>query len=371
MQMERGAWVEVNLDAIRHNVLVAKKNLRPATKLCAVVKANAYGHGAVKVAQEAVKAGADFLAVALPQEGVELREAGITQPIVVLGMLLPKVAPIVVKYNLSYGVFDEERLQVLNEAALAQHKKAKVHLVIDTGMHRIGVHVSAAGAFAAKAKSLPGIEIEGMFSHFATADGHNKDYAAYQFDRFMEAAREIEAQGVKVPIKHIANSAAIAELPQYQLDMARQGVTLYGMRPADILEPYREYRPAMTVKALIGFVKTLPAGASIGYGRTFTTKKPSVIATVPIGYADGLNRALSNKGYMIIRGHQAPIVGRICMDQVMLDVTGIPDVKVGEEITVFGGAELPFETVAKWQQTICYEVTCDLSLRLPRVYVRD
>ena len=369
--MERGAWVEVNLDAIKNNVLVAKRSLKPATKLCAVVKANAYGHGAVQVAREAAAAGVDFFAVALPQEGIELREAGITKPILVLGILLPKVADLVVKYNLSYAVFDEERLMALNEAALAQHKKAKIHIAVDTGMHRIGLHVSAAGAFAAKAAKLPGIEIEGMFSHFATADDENKEYAAYQYQRFLAANKEIEAQGVHIPIKHIANSAAIAELPQYQLDMARQGITLYGMRPAGITVPYQEYRPAMVVKALVGFVKTLPAGADIGYGRTFTTAKPSVIATVPIGYADGLNRALSNKGYMIIRGRKAPIVGRICMDQVMLDVTDIPDVKVGDEIIVFGGPELPFETVAKWQQTICYEVTCDLSLRLPRVYVRD
>ena len=369
--MERGAWIEVNLDAIKNNVEVARRNLKPSTKLCAVVKANAYGHGAVEVAKEAAAAGVDFFAVALPQEGIELREAGITQPIVVLGILLPKVAPLVVKYNLSYAVFDEERLMALNDAALAQHTKAKVHIVVDTGMHRIGLHVSAAGAFAAKAAKLPGIEVEGMFSHFATADGEKKDYAAYQYQRFLTAAGEIEKQGVHIPVKHIANSAAIAELPQYQLDMVRQGITLYGMRPADITAPYEDYRPAMVVKALVGFVKTLPAGADIGYGRTFTTKKPSVIATVPLGYADGLNRALSNKGYMIIRGQKAPIVGRICMDQVMLDITDITDVKVGDEIIVFGGPELPFETVARWQQTICYEVTCGLSLRLPRIYVRD
>jgi alanine racemase len=371
MYIERGAWAEVNLDAIQHNVQVAKKSIKPTTKLCAVVKADAYGHGAVQVAQAADRAGANFFAVALPQEGILLRDAGIEKPILVLGLLAPKVADLVVKYNLSYAVFDEERLMALNEAALANHAKAKIHLAVDTGMHRIGMHVGAAGAFAEKAAKLPGIKIEGMFSHFATADESNKDFAAYQFNRFQEAARRIEAKGIHIPIKHIANSAAIAELPQYQMDMVRQGVTLYGMRPANIVKPYKNYRPAMVVKATVGFVKTLPAGAGIGYGQTFVTAKPSVIATVPIGYADGLNRALSNNGYMIIRGKHAPIVGRICMDQVMLDVTGIPDVKIGDEVTVFGGEELPFETVAKWQKTICYEITCALSPRLPRIYVRD
>lgn len=374
MQIERGTWAEINLDAVAHNVKLAKENLRPSTRLCAVVKADAYGHGAVRVAQEAAKAGADFFAVALLQEGIDLREAGIEQPILVLGSMStqPGVADFVVRYDISHAVFDEERLMLLNEAAVKQGKKAKIHIAVDTGMHRIGVHVKNAGVFAQKAAAYPGIEIEGVFSHFATADAADKEYAALQFERFKKAIREIEAKDIFIPIKHIANSAAITELEQYQMDMVRQGITLYGLHPAHMISCYSGFRPVMTVKAQVSFVKTLPAGCSIGYGRTFTTTRPfSIIATVPIGYADGVNRALSNTGYMLIKGQPAPIVGRVCMDQVMLDVSEIPDVKVGDEVIVFGGTELPFEKVAEWCHTICYEIVCAVSPRVPRVYVRD
>ena len=370
MYIQRGAWAEINLDAIAHNVRVAKASLKPGTKLCAVVKADAYGHGAVRVAQEAARNGADFFAVALLQEAVTLRDAGIDLPILVLGSMLPDVADLVVRYDISHAVFDEERLYALNEAALRQHTKAKIHIVIDTGMHRIGVHVKDAGKFAKLAASLPGIYIEGAFSHFATADADDKDYAAYQFARFQEAMQLIEAEGVQIPIKHIANSAALTELEEYQMDMVRQGITLYGLHPAHMIDCYKNFEPVMTVKTLVSFVKKLPAGASIGYGRTFVTKRESVIATIPIGYADGVSRQLSNKGYMLINGERAPIVGKVCMDQCMLDVTDIPDVKLGDEVVVFGGRDLPMELVAEWAQTICYELICAVSPRVPREYVR-
>ena len=374
MQIERGTWAEVNLDAVAHNVKLAKQNLAASTRLCAVVKADAYGHGAIRVAREAEKVGADFFAVALLQEGIQLREAGIEKPILVLGSLStqPGVADFAVRYDISHAVFDEERLALLNEAALKQGKKARVHIAVDTGMHRIGIHVKDAAIFARKALSYPGIQLEGVFSHFATADADDKEYAALQFARFKNAVAAIEAQGIHIPIRHIANSAAITELQEYQMDMVRQGITLYGLHPAHMIDCYSGFRPVMAVKAQVGFVKTLPAGCSIGYGRTFTTTRPfSIIATVPIGYADGVDRGLSNKGYMLIKGQPAPIVGRVCMDQVMLDVSDIPDVKVGDEVLVFGGTELPFEKVAEWAGTICYEIVCAVSPRVPRVYVRD
>lgn len=370
MYIQRGAWAEINLDAVANNVRAAKASLKPGTKLCAVVKADAYGHGAVRVAQEAARNGADFFAVALLQEGVALRDAGIDLPILVLGAMLPNVADLVVHYDISHAVFDKERLYALNEAALRQHKKAKIHIKIDTGMHRIGVHVKDAGKFAKLAASLPGIFIEGVFSHFATADADDKDYAAYQFARFQEALRLIENEGVHIPIRHICNSAGLTELEEYQLDMVRQGITLYGLHPAHMIECYKNFAPVMTVKTVVSYVKELPAGSSIGYGRSFTTKRPSVIATIPIGYADGVSRQLSNKGYMLVHGERAPIVGKVCMDQLMLDVTDIPEVKVGDEVIVFGGHELPMELVAEWANTICYELVCAVSPRVPREYVR-
>ena len=250
------------------------------------------------------------------------------------------------------------------------HTKAKIHIKIDTGMHRIGVHVRDAGRFAKLAASLPGIYIEGVFSHFATADADDKQYAAYQFERFQEALRLIEAEGVHIPIRHIANSAALTELQEYQLDMVRQGITLYGLHPAHMIDCYKDFEPVMTVKTQVAFVKTLPPGETIGYGRTYTLTRPSVIATVPIGYADGVSRRLSNRGYMLVNGMKAPIIGRVCMDQTMLDVTDIPDVKLGSEVIVFGGRELPMELVAEWADTICYEIICDVSPRVPREYVR-
>lgn len=371
MYINRGTVAEINLDAIANNVRFAKKNLKPGVKLCAVVKANGYGHGAVRVALESLKAGAEFLAVAIAAEGVELREAGIDAPILVLGPMMPQVADIVVKYDLAHAVFDEERLYALNEAALRQNKKAKIHIKIDTGMRRIGVQPKEAGKFAKLAASLPGIEIEGTFSHFSTADGESKDYSALQFANFMEAISLIEAEGIRIPIRHIANSAAITELPQYQLDMVRQGISLYGLLPGRPLECYNELRQAMCVKSVVAHIKTLPAGESVGYGRTFTTPRECIIATVPLGYADGVDRHLSNRGHMLVHGQKAPIAGRVCMDQLMLDVTDIPDVKVGDEVIVLGHPDVSTELVAEWAETITHEITCGISPRVPREYVRD
>lgn len=370
MHIQRGAWAEINLDAVAHNVQTAKANLKPATRLCAVVKADAYGHGAVRVAQEAARNGADFFAVALLQEAVQLRDAGIDLPILVLGAMLPEVAELVVRYDISHAVFDEERLYALNEAALKLHTKAKIHIKIDTGMHRIGIPPEEAGSFARLAASLPGIYIEGVFSHFATADADDKQYAAYQFRRFQKALSLIRAGGIHIPIRHIANSAALTELQEYQLDMVRQGITLYGLHPAHMIDCYKDFEPVMTVKTQVAYLKTLPAGETIGYGRTYTLQRTSRVATVPIGYADGVSRRLSNRGYMLINGEKAPIIGKVCMDQIMLDVTDIPDVKIGDEVIVFGGRALPMELVAEWADTICYEIVCAVSPRVPREYVR-
>lgn len=370
MHIQRGAWAEINLDAIAHNVQTAKANLKPDTRLCAVVKADAYGHGAVRVAQEAARNGADFFAVALLQEAVQLRDAGIDLPILVLGAMLPEVADIVVRYDISHAVFDRERLYALNEAALKLHTKAKIHIKIDTGMHRIGIPAEEAGRFARLAASLPGIYIEGVFSHFATADADDKQYAAYQYQCFQKALSLIEAEGVHIPLRHIANSAALTELQEYQLDMVRQGITLYGLHPAHMIDCYKDFEPVMTVKTQVAYLKTLPPGETIGYGRTYTLQRTSRVATVPIGYADGVSRRLSNRGYMLINGEKAPIIGRVCMDQIMLDVTDIPDVKIGDEVIVFGGRELPMELVAEWADTICYEIVCAVSPRVPREYVR-
>lgn len=370
MHINRGVWAEINLNAINNNIKVAKASLAGGAKLCAVVKADAYGHGAVRVAQECLAAGADFLAVALLQEGVILRDAGIEAPILVLGSLVPEEAEACVAYDIAHACYDEERLFALNEAAIKLGKKAKIHIKLDTGMHRIGVKIEEAGKFAALAKSLPGIEIEGCFSHFATADEESKAFSDLQFARYQEGVKLIEEAGVTIPIKHIANSAGIAELPQYHMDMARQGISLYGMRPGDFPEIYKDYQPAMIIKAKIAYVKELEEGEPVGYGRTKYCERKTRVATLGLGYADGFNRHLSNKGYCIVCGKKAPILGRICMDQSMIDITDIPEAKLGTEVIVMGGPELPMEDVAEIAGTISHELCCDINWRVPRVYVR-
>ena len=373
MQINRGTFAEVNLDAIIDNMRFARSTMKPETKLCAVVKANAYGHGAAVVAKACDEGGADYFAVALLEEGVELREAGITKPIMVLGTLpnMPELADICVQYDIAHACFDDARLELLNAAGVKAGKKAKIHIVLDTGMSRIGLQLEDAVAFAKKAASLPGIEICGMFSHLSKADEEDKWFAKLQFQRYMDTVAAIEAEGIKIPIRHIANSAAITEIPEFQLDMTRQGITLYGLLPNEPLPCYAALRPALVLKTQVAFVKELPVGRLIGYGGTYTTCRPRKIATLPIGYADGVPRLLSNKGYMLVHGQKAPVVGRVCMDQLMLDVTDIPDVKIGDEVIVFGGKDLPIEQVAAWAMTNPHEVVCDLNKRIPRVYVRD
>lgn len=240
MEVERGAWAEINLDAVANNVREAKRLLKPTTKLCAVVKADAYGHGAVPVASEAVRSGADFFAVALSQEGIELRNAGIDKPILILGPMpiMPGVADNIVRYGLSQAVFDVRRLEILAQAAATAGQKARVHLAVDTGMNRIGVQVDEVADFAKKIVSCPDIELEGIFSHFCSADERDKDFTRLQYERFEKAVRAIEAEGIHIPVKHIANSAGLSELTQYQWDMSRQGITLYGMRPSSAVEGY-------------------------------------------------------------------------------------------------------------------------------------
>jgi len=365
----RNVWAEVDLSAIGHNIKETKKVLQPDTKLCAVVKANAYGHGAVPVAKAAIEAGADFLAVAMTQEALELRLAGVDVPILILGALTPGHEETVVEYNISQTVPDFKSAEILSAAAVKKDKVAKIHLVVETGMNRIGCKVSEAGNLAEAIVALPNVELEGVFSHFAKADAEDKTYMQRQYDAFAEAIKNIEAKGVCVPIKHIANSAAITEAPEVHMNMVRQGITLYGLWPSSEVKRSLNYQPVMSLKAKVVFVKEVPAGEKIGYGCTYETTRTTKVATLPLGYADGISRKLSNRGYVSIRGCKAPIVGRVCMDQMMVDITDIPDVTEGDEAIIFGGNEISIDTVAEWMETINYEVLCLLSDRIPRRYV--
>lgn len=366
---ERAVWAEIDLSAISHNVEQIRKVTASNAKVCAVVKADGYGHGAVAVARTALQAGADRLAVAIVSEAVELRKAGFRVPILVLGYTPTYQADLIVENDIIQTIFSVELAQALSTAAVLAGKKAKVHIKIDTGMARVGVSPSDAGQFAAAIAALPGIEIEGVYSHFATSDSYDKSFTYEQYHRFMEGIEYIKGQGIHIPIRHIANSAALLELPEMHLDMVRPGIILYGLWPSAEVKQKLVLKPAMKFKAQVGFVKELAAKSSISYGRTYFTVQNSRIATLPVGYADGWSRLLANKAEVLVHGQRAPLVGRVCMDQCMIDVSHIPDIAVSDEVLLFGGSELPVEEIAEKMGTINYEIVCMIGKRVPRCYV--
>lgn len=365
----RAVWAEIDLGALEKNYEQIKSRLKPEVKLCAVVKADAYGHGALAVARAAVAAGASYLAVATLSEGIALRQAGFTTPILLLGLVMPEEAADVVAYGITQTVCSTELAAALSREAVRQKRTVCVHLKVDTGMGRIGVRPGEIGALAAQIAAMPGIRIEGIFSHFAMADCRDKSYTEKQLEAFRQAVAAVEAQGVHPSIRHIAESAAILEIPEAQFDMVRAGVIQYGLWPSDEVTHPIALHPVMKLQARVVWLKTLHKGESIGYGRAFVAERESRIATLPVGYADGYIRAYGPKGCVEIRGRRAPIAGRICMDQVMIDVTDIPDVKIGDTAVLFGSPSLTIDEAAGWLGTINYEVPCLLSPRVPRVYV--
>lgn len=366
---ERSVWVEIDLGAIAHNVKEIRKITAEKTKICAVVKADAYGHGAVAVARAVLQAGADRLAVAIMSEALELRRAGFRVPILVLGHTPLGQAPIIVDHDITQTVFSMDLAQAISKVAVAAGKTVNVHIKIDTGMGRIGIRPENAGDFVEAVSRLPGIRIEGVFSHFATSDSSDKSFTYEQYNQFMQALQLIEDKGIEIPIRHIANSAAVLDLPEMHLDMVRPGIILYGLWPSDEVNHTIELRPAMKFKAQVCFSKDMPSEAPISYGRAYFTNQPSRIATLPVGYADGWSRLLVNKVHVVVRGQRAPLVGRVCMDQCMIDVTHIPGVITGDEALLFGGDDLPVEEVATHMGTINYEIICMVGKRVPRLYV--
>lgn len=366
---ERGAWAEIDLSALENNIREIKSCVKNGARFCAVVKADAYGHGALAVAKKAVEMGADYLAVAVLSEAIALRKAGFTVPILILGGTQIEEADTVVGNDVTQAVFTIEAVKALSAAAVRQNKTVRVHMAVDTGMGRIGVRPEDAGTFAAEIVSLPNIELEGMFSHFALADAEDKSYAAEQFSRFKVAMESTEAAGVRIKIKHIANSAAILEMPETHLDMVRAGVILYGLWPSDEVKRVIDLKPVMSVKARITLVKNLHKGETVSYGRTWAPKRESIIATLPLGYADGYTRLYAKKAVVDYDGKKIPVVGRICMDQCMVDATDVPQIKTGDTVTIFGTENLTADTLAGWLGTINYEIVCMMSPRLPRVYI--
>ncbi len=376
------AWTEIDLDALKSNLTGIRKLLRPSTKVCAVVKADAYGHGVKEVAHFFAECGVDYFAVSMADEALQLRLLGIDKPILILGYTDPVRADELVKNNITQSIFDLDMAQALSDAALRQGTKCKVHIKIDTGMSRVGFRAgyNAVKAITAISK-LPGIIIEGMFTHFATADELDRAYMDYQFELFEGVAEELDRIGIHVPVRHVANSAAMMMYPETQLDMVRPGIILYGMYPSLEVDKNRlELKTAMSLKANITLIKRVYAGDTVSYGRTFTAERDMLVATIPIGYADGYMRSLSNKGCMLVNGQRAPVIGRVCMDQCMIDVTHIQGpIAVGDEVVVYGVQEycgpegsfkdcITIEEVAATCGMINYEMSCIIGKRIPRVY---
>lgn len=366
----------VSLDAIRDNIQNGKKLLAPGTGMMAVVKADAYGHGAVPVAQ-GIDDLVDAYAVAIPEEGIELRNAGITKPILILGYTAPEMAEAAIRHELSMAVFQSETARAYQKAAQRIGKTARVHIKLDTGMSRIGYaccreSVEDIETFA----RLPQLRLEGLFTHFAKADELDKTFARNQLKKYLEFAGWLKERGIEIPIRHVCNSAGVIDIPEGDLDMVRFGITMYGMYPTDEVTKERlPVQPAMELKTHISYVKTLPAGVGIGYSGTYVTERESRIATIPVGYGDGYPRGLSNAGRVLIHGKSAPIRGRICMDQCMVDVTEIPEAVQGDMVTLLGqdGEErISAEEIgATVGNSFHYEVVCDIGKRVPRVYYRD
>ena len=364
----RDVCAEINLGAIKNNLTKIRKHIQPTAKLCAVVKANAYGHGAVEVAKVADEVGADFLAVATVEEGLQLRHADFKLPILVLGLIPETAIQISIRNELTLTVCDFDFAKKISDIAAKENILAKVHLKVETGMGRIGIFPDDAVEVAEKISKLPNVELEGIFTHFSDADSIDKTFTYKQLEIFKNTCEKISARGVKIKIRHIAESAAILEIPDAHLDMVRSGIITYGLYPSAEVQKTIQIQPAMKLKAKIVYLKKISAGTSIGYGREFVAQKDSVIATLPLGYADGYIRAYKNFS-VEVRGKLAPIAGRVCMDQVMIDVTEILGVKVGDEVILFGGDLISIDDAAKHLQTINYEVTCLVSDRVPRNFI--
>ncbi len=363
----------ISLDAIRDNIKKGRALLPQETKLMAVVKADAYGHGAVPVAK-AIDNLVDTFGVAMPEEGVELRKNGITKPILILGYTPPQMAELAIRYDIMMGVFQSEIAKQYNEIAKKLNKKAKVHIKLDTGMSRIGYLCCEESLVdIEKIAKLPFVEIDGMYTHFSKADEADKTFAKNQLKKYMEVANELEKRGIFIPCKHVCNSAGMIDIPEGDLNMVRFGVTMYGMYPTDdVTKEKLPVTPAMELKAHITYVKTLPKGIGIGYSGTYITEKETRIATISVGYGDGYPRGLSGSGRVLIHGKSAPIRGRICMDQCMVDVTEIPEAKQGDIVTLMGRDGEQFISAEEIGETVGnsfhYEVVCDFGKRVPRVY---
>lgn len=378
MEGTERAWAEIDLDAIAHNVRQIKSCLAPGVKLMGVVKADAYGHGVEKTAEVVLENGADCLAVACIDEAIQLRHAGFKCPVLILGFSSEETVERLLEDDITPAVFSYKFAKQLSDAAVMRGKTAKIHIKVDTGMFRIGFLCGDDASRNETVKQiikisrLPNIELEGIFTHLSTADEKDTEYSHTQFQRFCDVVSLLEKEGLHIPIKHCANSAGLIRFPEMQLDMVRAGIVIYGLRPSlDVSYKPVELKPAMKFKTRIINIKEVAAGSGISYGRTFTAKKALRVATLPVGYADGYSRLLSDKAEVSLGGVSAKQIGRICMDQCMIDVTDVNNINIGDEVTLFGDSVVTADSIAEKMGTINYEVACMVGKRIPRVYIRN
>ena len=366
----------IDLDALEYNIKSIRKKTPEGTGIIGVIKADAYGHGSVEVAQVLLENGADWFAVAVVDEGLNLRKHGINAPILLLGYTPELRFEDVINNGFIQTMYSYEMAEKLSKTAVRLGKTAVVHIKIDTGRGRIGYRVNNEAADEiVRISKLPGIEVNGMFTHFAASDEADKAYTNMQFERFMKMDKMLKDRGLNIPVRHAANSAAIMDIDSMMLNMVRPGIILYGAYPSDeVIKENLDLRPVMSIKTHVSFVKEVEKGDCISYGRTYTAPDKRKIATIPVGYADGFIRAYAKEGKVLIKGKFAPIVGRICMDQFMVDVTDIDDVKINDEVVLMGTQgenSITADDIAKALNTINYEVFCTLSKRVPRQYIRN
>lgn len=382
MNMVKRTWAEISLNAIEHNYNVIRNKVADDTKVCCVIKADGYGHGAVELSQIYEKLGADFFAVSNIDEGIEIRKSGSKLPIVILGYTPVSEAKNLAAYDISQAVFSLEYAKELSEKCVEEDCICKMHIKVDSGMSRIGFMCQEfprdeySIEEICEACCLPNLEVEGLFTHFCVSDedAEGREFTNKQYENFIHVRDSLKKRGVDISVVHCSNSGAIEDHPETCCDMVRAGIILYGLAPSSKLADRLDLVPAMTLKTVVAFVKEVQKGATISYGRTFTADRKMKIATVPIGYADGFIRQNAKDGYMMVNGKKAKIVGRICMDQTMLDVTDIEDVKTGDEVVVFGtgeNGEPTADSLAENTGTINYETVCLVGKRVPRIYIKD
>lgn len=374
--VKRPVWAEINLDSIESNFKSVKKIVGENVKVAAVIKSDAYGLGAVEISSIFEKNGADYFAVATLTEAIQLRRRHKEIPIMILGYSPVEIIADVIEYDIEQTVYTKDQAMAFNHIAREYNKKIKVHINIDSGMNRLGFRpgIKAIEDIEFICRKLDYVDVAGIFTHFAVADELDKTFSKIQIDKFSYVVDELEKRGIDIPLKHVSNSAGIIDLPEYNFNMVRAGIILYGCYPSDFVNKERiNLKEVVNLRAEVSYVKDVPKGEGISYGLTYTTEQKKKIATLPIGYGDGYSRLLSSKGKALCKGQVVPVVGRICMDQCMIDVTGL-DVIEGDVVTLYGSDEensISIDSVAESLGTINYEVLCMIHKRVPRIYIKE